>query len=290
MGAMLNLKSEVISTSLLHEIWGLGSITKRLVIAEVQCKSSLSKSGIYGVDYSLNPYFGCEHSCVYCYVPRMMPGRLKGRSWGEFVEVKINMPKVLTKELKRIKRGVVLVSSITDPYQPVERRYELTRRCVELLSSSKLEVTVLTKSVLFKRDLEVMNKDRFEIGVTVTTIRAHKELEPLSDPPLARIEALKEASQEGFKTFIFLGPLIPGVVDDELEEIIELAYNAEASYVIVDKLNTRGDVVQSIMKVLNKDHLDKFVNSLLNRSWLEDVKRRIVEVCERLHVPYDFCF
>lgn len=242
------------------------------------------------MDYSLNPYFGCEHSCVYCYVPRMMPGRIGGRAWGKFVEVKVNMPRVLVKELKQARKGVVLVSSITDPYQPVEKRYELTRRCVELLSSSKLEVTVLTKSTLFKRDLEVMNRDRFEIGVTVTTIQAHKELEPLSDPPLARMEALKEASQEGFKTFLFLGPLIPGVVDEELEEIIELAYNAGVSYVIVDKLNTRGDVVQSIVKVLKKDHLSKFVNNLSEKSWLEDARRRIIEACNRHHIPYDFCF
>lgn len=260
------------------------------MITEVQCRSALSKSGIYGVDYSLNPYFGCVHSCVYCYVPRMMPSKLKGRVWGRFVEVKANIPRILAKELKHISLGVILVSSITDPYQPVERRYELTRRCVELLSSSKLEVTVLTKSALFKRDLDSMNKDRFEIGVTVTTIRAHRELEPLSDPPMARLEALKEASREGFKTFLFLGPLIPGIVDEEVDEIIELAHNAEVSYVIVDKLNTRGDVVRSVSKALSKRHLDKFINAISNREWLKSIREKIVEVCERLHIPYDFCF
>lgn len=220
----------------------------------------------------------------------MIPGRLRGRAWGSFVEVKVNMPRILVDELKRVKRGVVLISSITDPYQPVEKRYELTRNCVKLLSSSELEVTILTKSKLFKRDLEVMDAERFEIGVTVTTIQAHRELEPLSDPPLARLEALKEASQEGFKTFLFLGPLIPGIVDDELEEIIELAYNAGASYVIVDKLNTKGDVVKSIMKALSKNNLNKFVDKFSNKSWLGDVKKKIIEVCERFHMPYDFCF
>lgn len=220
----------------------------------------------------------------------MIPGRLRGRAWGSFVEVKVNIPRILVDELKRVKRGVVLISSITDPYQPVEKRYELTRNCVKLLSSSELEVTILTKSKLFKRDLEVMDAERFEIGVTVTTIQAHRELEPLSDPPLARLEALKEASQEGFKTFLFLGPLIPGIVDDELEEIIELAYNAGASYVIVDKLNTKGDVVKSIMKALSKNNLNKFVDKLSNKSWLGDVKKKIIEVCERFRMPYDFCF
>ncbi|MEM4653804.1 MAG: radical SAM protein [Candidatus Nezhaarchaeales archaeon] len=242
------------------------------------------------MDYSLNPYFGCAHSCVYCYVPRLMSNRLGGRVWGSFVEVKVNMPRVLTRELKRINRGVVLISSITDPYQPVERRYELTRRCIELLSSSKLEVTVLTKSTLFKRDLDSMDKEKFELGVTVTTIQAHRELEPLSDHPIARLEALKEASQEGFKTFLFLGPLIPGVVDEEVDEIVELAYSSGVSYIIVDKLNVKGDVVQSIMSTLNKSHLNKFVNAIHDKSWLKNIKEKIIEICKRFHIPCDFCF
>jgi DNA repair photolyase len=250
----------------------------------------LSKSGIYGVDYSLNPYFGCEHSCVYCYVPRMMSGRLRGRAWGSFVEVKVNIPRVLASELRRVSRGRVLVSSITDPYQPVEKSYKLTRSCLELLASKGLEVTILTKSSLFKRDLDLMDGERFEVGVTVTTIKAHRELEPFSDPPLKRLEALREASEEGLRTFVFLGPLIPGVVDEELDEILELARGAGASYVIVDKLNTKGDVVESITRALGEGALAKFLEALSNRAWLEEVKRRIARTCDKLRLQYDFCF
>ncbi|MEM4700081.1 MAG: radical SAM protein [Candidatus Nezhaarchaeales archaeon] len=259
-------------------------------MTEVRCRSALSKSGIYGVDYSLNPYFGCEHACVYCYVPRMMPGRLRGRAWGEFVEVKANVAEVLARELRRAGRGVVLVSSVTDPYQPVERRYELTRRCVELLSSSRLEVTVLTKSALFKRDLDSMDRRRFEVGVTVTTIRAHRELEPLSDPPAARLEALREASREGLRTFLFLGPLIPGVVDGEVEEIIEMAYSAGAGRVVVDRLNARGDVVQSVAKALGEGLLREFISAVSKRGWLRSARERVAKACERFRLPCDFCF
>jgi DNA repair photolyase len=259
------------------------------VISEVYCKSALSKSGIYGVDYSLNPYFGCEHSCVYCYVPRMMPGRLRGRAWGSFVEVKVNIPKVLARELRRVSRGRVLVSSITDPYQPIERSYELTRSCLELLASKGLEVTILTKSSLFKRDLDLMD-EKFEVGVTVTTVKSYRELEPFSDPPLRRLEALKEASGEGLRTFVFLGPLIPGVVDEELDEILELAYNAGASYVIVDKLNTRGDVVESIARVLEERVLGRFFEAISSKAWLEGVRSKIARACDRLRLQCDFCF
>jgi len=220
----------------------------------------------------------------------MMPGRLRGRAWGEFVEVKVDIPEVLARELRRASRGRVLVSSITDPYQPVERSYELTRRCLGLLASKGFEVTILTKSSLFKRDLDLMDEERFEVGVTVTTIKAHRELEPFSDPPLRRLEALKEASEEGLSTFVFLGPLIPGVVDEELDEILELAYNAGASYVIVDKLNTKGDVVESIAKVLSEESVDKFLKALSSKAWLEGMKVKIANMCGKLRLQYDFCF
>jgi len=257
---------------------------------ETLCKSALSKSGIYGIDYSLNPYFGCEHSCIYCYVPRMLPSKLKGRAWGSFVEVKTNIPKILAKELRSISSGRVLISSITDSYQPIEQQYQLTRRCIELLAKKNFEVIVLTKSTLFTRDLDVMNKERFELGVTVTTLNAYKELEPNSPPPLMRLQALKEASENGFKTFIFLGPLIPGIVDDELQEILELAYNSNVKYVIVDKLNTKGDVTQAIAKALNRDQMEKFMKAMSNKSWIYEIKEKIIETCNKLHIPYDFCF
>lgn len=259
-------------------------------IVEVQCKSALSKSKIYGIDYSLNPYFGCEHSCVYCYVPRMLSSKLKGRAWGSFVEVKTNILKILARELRSLSSDRVLISSITDPYQPVEQQYQLTRRCIELLAKRDFEVTVLTKSNLFTRDLDVMNKERFEVGVTITTLNAHRELEPKSPPPLMRLQALKEASESGFKTFIFLGPLIPGVVDDDLQEILELAYSLNVSYVIVDKLNTRGDVVQAIAKALSKSHMNRFLEAISNKSWLREVRERIMATCNKLHISYDFCF
>lgn len=260
------------------------------MVTEVPCRTALSRSRIYGVNFSLNPYFGCEHSCVYCYVPRMMPLRLKGRAWGSFVDVKVDIPKVLIRELRRIASGRILLSSITDPYQPVERLYGLTRKCIELLAKREFEIVVLTKSSLFTRDLELMGIENFEIGVTITTLRYHEELEPKAHNPLERLEALKKASERGFKTFLFLGPLLPGVVDEEIQEILELARESGVHYVIVDKLNTRGDVVQAIMKALNGDRLNSFFKAISDRDWLKNIRGKIVGLCKRLGIPCDFCF
>ena len=220
----------------------------------------------------------------------MMPHRLKGRNWGSFVEVKINIPKVLASELKRISKGRVLISSITDPYQPIEAEYQLTRKCIELLSKRNLEVVVLTKSTLFLRDLSIMKKETFEIGVTITTLKAHQQLEPNSPSPRDRLKALKETSKEGFKTFLFLGPLISGVVDDELQEILEAAYSSGVQYVIIDKLNIKGDVAQAITKALNENQLKKFRENMANPHWIKRIKNEITRLCKKLRLPHDFCF
>lgn len=259
-------------------------------IVEISCNRALSKSKIYGVDYSLNPYFGCEHACIYCYVPRMMPMRLKNRTWGSFVEVKVNIPRVLAMEVKRAPRGRVLVSSITDPYQPIEWKCQLTRRCIELLAKGGFEVVLLTKSDTFRRDLELMEEGRFEVGVTVTTLSFHKVLEPNAPPPIARLRALKEASERGFKTFLFLGPLIPGIIDYEVQGILELAHEHGAQYVIVDKLNTRGDVVRAMAKALRGESANRFMEAVKDRGWVKKVSEEIIMMCHELKMPYDFCF
>ena len=92
-------------------------------IREVKCKSALSSSSLPGLDYSLNPYRGCQHNCAYCYVPNVL--RIQRKEWGSFVEVKTNIPVVLSKELKKKKPGVVGLSTVTDPYQPIEKKYHL---------------------------------------------------------------------------------------------------------------------------------------------------------------------
>ena len=120
-------------------------------ISEIKAKSILSKSQVY--DYALNPYVGCQHACVYCYAKFMK--RFTGHKdrWGEFVDVKINAPELLAYELKRKRTGRVWISGVCDPYQPLEKRYTITKRCLEILVDSGWPFTVQTKSVLVLRDI-----------------------------------------------------------------------------------------------------------------------------------------
>ncbi len=126
------------------------------------------------------------------------------------MEVKRNIPKVLAKELKSKKKGVVGISLTTDPYQPAEKKYKLTRFCLEQLARYQFPVSILTKSPLITRDMDILtNFKELEVGLTLTTINDPKRkiLEPNAPTIESRIEALKNLSREGISPYAFLGPL-----------------------------------------------------------------------------------
>ena len=102
-------------------------------IQEKSAKNVLTKSGLPGVDYVINPYVGCLHGCQYCYADFMRKYTKHTEPWGKFSDIKINAPQALAKELHKIKGGTVMLSSVTDPYNPLERKYTLTRKILKVL-------------------------------------------------------------------------------------------------------------------------------------------------------------
>ena len=184
----------------------------KVVIKEKKARSILSKSGISGIDYCINPYTGCSHGCKYCYATFMKRFTGHGEAWGSFVDVKINAPEILQRQMKNAPRGNVMISSVTDPYQPVESQYKLTRQCLEVLSAYRFPVSILTKSSLVLRDLDLIKRFKeIEVGITITTDddKIRQIFEPNAPSIEARIHALKELSENGVKTYAFIGPLLP---------------------------------------------------------------------------------
>ncbi|NOY39388.1 MAG: radical SAM protein, partial [Nitrospirae bacterium] len=185
-------------------------------------------------DYTLNPYIGCQYGCSYCYARFMQ--RFSGHSegWGEFVDVKINAPELLEKEIKRKKAARVWISGVCDPYQPVEGRYKLTRRCLEILVENDWPVTIQTKSPLVLRDLDLLKRSqKLEVGFTVTTAdeKTRKIFEPKAPPVEERIKALAVLHSEGVKTFAMIAPILPGA--DGLVEKLK----GKVAYVLIDRMN-----------------------------------------------------
>lgn len=211
-------------------------------ISEVKCKQALSHCGIKDFSYSMNPYVGCPHNCVYCYARFMLRFKPKGTKWGEFVDVKINFPEALQKQIGTLKPGKVMISSVTDAYLPLEKKYEITRKSLEILARYKFSISLLTKSDLVLRDVDVLKKfgEDSEVGFTIcfNNDEDRKNFEPHSSPIGNRFSALKELKKANIKTFAFLGPFIPGVSDKNLEELFKRFADAGISCLLFDNSNS----------------------------------------------------
>jgi DNA repair photolyase len=182
-----------------------------MIVREITAKSILSKSAIQ--DYALNAYVGCAHDCSYCYARFMKRFTGHGEPWGSFVDVKVNAPELLGREILRKKRGRVWVSGVCDAYQPLERTHRVTRRCLEILVAHGWPVTVQTKSPLVLRDLDLLRRAAgAEVGFTITTAheRIRRIFEPGAPPVPRRIEALATLHAAGVTTFVMVAPLLPG--------------------------------------------------------------------------------
>jgi DNA repair photolyase len=167
---------------------------------EVFAKSLLTKTGIEGYDYCINPYVGCAHGCRYCYASFMKRFTGHMEPWGEFVDVKVNAPEVLRCQLRRARRGSILIGTVTDPYQPAEKKYRITRGCLEALLECQFPINILTRSPLVVRDIDLF--ERFEdisVGISITTDREEirKTFEPNAPSIQSRMEALKRVHKAG---------------------------------------------------------------------------------------------
>ena len=212
-------------------------------VVEIQTKSALVKSGIPGVNSVINPYLGCGHGCRYCYAVfmRKYSRQHANAAWGTFVEVKVNIVDVLRAELaKKRKTGSAMLSSVCDPYQPVELRYKLTRGCLEALREFGWEIGILTRSPLVMRDVDILKSSiGASVGFSIPTDddKVRKILEPNSPPIGSRIATLKKLREAGIETWAFIGPILP-MNPQALYEMV----SPHVSSVLISALNYRSQV------------------------------------------------
>lgn len=250
-----------------------------MVSREVEARSILNKSKIF--DYCVNPYTGCQVGCRYCYARLFIP-RYTGHSepWGSFVDVKKNGVDILRRQLRRAKRGVVWVSSVCDPYQPLEGRYELTRRLLKELLAANFPVNIQTKSALVVRDIDLFKQfEEIEIGFTITTEdeTIARLFEPRASAVRERIEALKKLKRAGLKTFAFLGPLLPGNAE-RLASLIE----DKVDRVFIDRMN----YLPAVVGFYRRHGLEKYAASC----FFVEQKERLVEALSGSSLPVEVLF
>src|SRR5690242_8743892 len=207
---------------------------------EVQSKYALYRVSGMPFEWSLNPYAGCAHGCKYCYARQYfaVAGKDPARGFDRIVEVRSNYPTLLAQELRRPRKGGLAIGTATDPYQPAEGRFQLTRRCLETLLQTPMpmDICLITKGTLIVRDAELLGalsrradvRVFFSIGSVDKAVA--KALEPDAPPPRSRLRALERLRAAGVKACVICAPIVPGFGDSEasIEAVARAALDAGA--------------------------------------------------------------
>ena len=251
----------------------------------VRVSKALSPTTLPGLDYSLNPYFGCEFNCTYCYARKYFLLREIPYKWGEYVQVKGNLPGLLEKELRKIPKGSIIgLGTSTDPYQPVEGFFRVTGRLLKVLSLRKdLRIDIQTKAAAVYNDVErIKEHGNITVGFTILTMDEDlaRIIEPRASIPRLRLKYLKKFADEGVETWLFIGPILPYLTDskENLDALIEAALEAGVKTIYTDKFRFRLGVRENIVEALAEPFPDitrKYVilnNERIDRLYIKAAK------------------
>lgn len=191
-----------------------------------------------GFDAGINPYRGCEHGCIYCYArpTHEYLGFSAGLDFETKIMVKKNAPELLRKELSSPKWNpqILALSGVTDPFQPVEKKLGITRKCLQVLADFRNPVVIITKNHLVTRDIDILSEmakyDAVMVGISITTLDENLVgiMEPRTSRPQRRIDAIKQLTEAGIWVNVNVAPVIPGLTDHEMPDILEAAAEAGA--------------------------------------------------------------
>jgi DNA repair photolyase len=263
-------------------------------IREIKAKSIITRSNLPDTDYVINPYIGCMHSCLYCYARFMkrFTGHLE--PWGKFIDVKINGPDLIPEGTSKYEGKTIFMSSVTDPYNPLERKCQLTRRILEKLIPLQPDLGIQTKSDLVLRDIDLLRQFiNCEVGLTITTLddNLRKEIEPSTSSIQRRIEALGKLKVAGINTYVFIGPILPFFT--EWKEIVCATKKFADSYMF-ENLNIAGTVWGCVKSWLASHHsnlLSEYerIYFTKNRYW-DNVEKDIEKFCREQKLDFEIYF
>jgi DNA repair photolyase len=240
-------------------------LSARIEYREEPCRAALNRVTGMDFEWSLNPYMGCAHRCTFCYVRAFekRADRASSDAYGQSIRVKINVVAVLEAELMRPswKRDFVLIGAATDPYQPAEGRYRLTRGCLRALARSRTPFSIITRGPMVVRDLDVLQEasKRCEVSLSfsIPTLdeRVWQTTEPGTAHPRQRLRALTTLVEGGIKVGVALAPILPGLSDstESMAEVVRAARDAGACSVWTAPLNLRTGTREHFLSALERD-------------------------------------
>src|SRR5947209_18389274 len=250
---------------------------------EIECKSALNPVKGMGLNWSLNPYVGCEHRCAFCYVRayELRADRPHDDRYGRTIRVKTNVAQVLRCELAKRswKKETVVIGAATDPYQPAEGRFKLTRKCLEALRDFSNPTGLITRGPMIVRDIDVLTElaNRAEPGVTfsIPTIDMDvwRKTEPGTAPPQQRLRAIEKLVAAGIKASVGMAPILPGLSDrpEQIEAVVKAARAAGATGVWGGMLHLKDGTRDHFMDVLAKhwpELVPRYERAYLDRAYL----------------------
>lgn len=233
----------------------------------IEAKTIFTKSGLPGSDWVINPYNGCLFGCMYCYAAQIARWKHPDEAWGTYLDVKINAPELLKKELEKLAKklktknfGSVFFSSVTDPYVRMEAKYQLTRKCLSVLADFGYQgnVSVQTKSPLVTKEIDVLERIKdVAVGFTVTTLddEVSRFLEVQAPPVSARIQALKKLHEAGIPTYAFIGPILPHFTNDEtkINQLLDKLQEVGVKEVWFEHINLSPKIKTRLFDFLKKE-------------------------------------
>jgi DNA repair photolyase len=248
------------------------------------CKSALNPVRGMAFKWSLNPYMGCVHRCTFCYVRHFehRAERPSDERYGSSIRVKTNVAEVLGRELARPSwlREQVAIGAATDPYQPAEARFRLTRACLVELARGWTPFSIITRGPLAVRDVDVLQEAATKVDVHVTfsipTLdpEVWRKTEPGTAPPRSRLEAVRRLSEAGIDVGVGMAPILPGLSDrpGQLEEVVRAAREAGARSIWANLLFLRPGTREHFLEALGRD-------------WPEEVARYEELYAGRAYLP-----
>ena len=269
-------------------------------IKEIQCKSAISKCGFPGGGLAINPYVGCGHSCAYCYARFIKRFTNHTEEWGTFVDARINIADVLKKQLKSSKYigERIYIGTVTDPYQPIEEKYKLTRNILKVLIDYQNPVSILTKSDLVLRDIDLLKKMKnVDINFTVATLDDKwKELvEPYSSTTKQRLKAMEKLTKEGINVLAMMGPYWPIFTDPEA--LFKEFKKIGIKHIFTESFNAVGGNWTGVEKVLKNNYpkilptiQDIFFNKKKFYDFYDEAQSKVNQLSKKYEVPVSIYF
>ncbi|MBQ8798690.1 MAG: radical SAM protein [Lachnospiraceae bacterium] len=226
-------------------------------ISEKECKSIMVKSKLPDADYVINPYVGCCHQCIYCYAQFMsrFTGHA-GEQWGSYMDIKRG-GELIKKDLSG---KTVLLGSVTDPYNPLEKKYGATRQILQKLlrENTNANIEILTKSPLVVRDIDLLRQfDNIRIGISLSTMDAvfAKRIEKNVVSPQERVDAMKELHRNGIRVYAFVSPIFP--LTDGWKQVVDQV-REYADLICFENLNLRANYKYEVLEMIREFYPDKY--------------------------------